>query len=96
MTETNIRGDAKKDPPFHLLGPYTSAARPIVAEIRHYGISDFNAHAYSLDGTHQCLIHRQQGQFYIQDLPTRILPGKEYLLLINSPAEWNITFSEGY
>ena len=96
LTDANIGGDGENEGPSYILGPYTSGDRPIIAEIRHYGIGNLNACAYSLDGTHQCLIYREQGQFYVQDVHTEIRPGKEYLLFVDSPDGWNIAFSEGY
>ena len=79
-----------------VLGPHISGSRPVLASVRHGGIGLFNASAYSVDGTHHCVIHEGRGQFHVQDVQTAIKPGKEYLVLVNSAGGWNLSFSEGY
>ena len=79
-----------------VVGPHMSGARPTLASVRHHGMGHFKANAYSVDGTHQCVIHEGRGQFSVQDLQTEVRPGKEYLVLVNSDNRWNLTFSEGY
>ncbi len=54
------------------------------------------AAAYSVDGTHKCLVFNQAGQFYVEDQPTEIIPSKEYLFYFETDGEWNINFTEGY
>ncbi len=94
LAETEIDGDGETGA--SVTGPYISGDSPVLANVRHKGIGDFSAFAYSLDGQHQCAIYKEQGQFYVRDIRTEIRPGKEYILLIDSEGEWNITFSEGY
>ena len=96
LTETEISGGGENGASGTVMGPYTSGARPTIANVRHHGIGDFRANAYSLDGTHHCVLYRERGQFYIQNILTGIRPGKEYLLHIDAPGEWSISFSEGY
>ena len=81
----------------YIIGPCEPARRPIRANIVHKGLGEFGAFAYSLDGTHWCVIREEQGQFHtIDQVATEIRPGKEYMFLINAEGEWNLTFSEGY
>ena len=49
-----------------------------------------------MDGTHHCEIHAEKGQFYVEDKPTDIRPGKEYILLAEADGEWSHEFTEGY
>ena len=52
--------------------------------------------AYSVDGTHQCDVYEDQGQFLVEDIPTDIKPGKEYMFLIEADGDWDVGFTEGY
>lgn len=96
LTETEINGGGESGASSTVMGPYASGAHPVIANIRHQGIGDFRAASYSLDGTHHCAMYRERGQFYVQNILTGIRPGKEYLLHIDAPGEWSISFSEGY
>ncbi|MXX14269.1 MAG: hypothetical protein F4Z86_12625 [Gemmatimonadetes bacterium] len=81
----------------YVRGPLMSGSRPLRTTIRHMGGGDFFAAAYSVDGTHQCLVyHYEEGQFHIEDHPTEIKPGKEYMLYISAGGAWNLNFTEGY
>ena len=82
--------------PSTVVGPHISGGRPVLASIQHRGVGFFSAMAYSVDGTHHCVIHEGRGQFRVQDLQTAIRPGKEYLILVNSEGGWDFSFSEGY
>ena len=79
-----------------VLGPMKFGKGPTLAEVRHLGGGTFFAAALSLDGTHQCVIHEQEGQFHIGDIQTRIMPGKEYMFLVAAEGSWNMYFREGY
>ena len=83
-------------PGIFLLGPYRSGRRPLLAQVGHDGGDTFNAEAFSIDGTHYCTIFQQDGQFYAEDQPTEIKPGKEYILYIYADGPWDLTFTEGY
>ena len=96
LTETEINGGGENGASSAVIGPYTSGARPIIANVRHQGIGDFRTNACSLDGTHHCVLYRERGQFYVQNILTGIRSGKEYLLHIDAPGEWTMSFSEGY
>lgn len=80
----------------YLLGPVKSGSRPVLAHVRHSGRGEFYAAAYSVDGTHQCLIFYQKGQLLVESQPTEIRPGKEYFLYIEADGEWNISFTKGH
>ncbi len=88
--------DEAYDSGLYIVGPFQPTRRPTLASIRHFGGGEFYAAAFSLDGTHQCDIHEEQGQLYKDQLQTEIRPGKEYMLLIGADSKWNITFGEGY
>ncbi len=79
----------------YIVGPYKSGARPLLASIRHTGGGEFFFTAYALDGTHQYPF-ANEGQFIMEEHPTEIRPGKEYMLLIVAEGEWFLTFTEGY
>ena len=81
----------------YLAGPVKKeGSRPVLVDIRHSGRGDFFAAAYSVDGTHKCLVFNQAGQFYVEDQPTEIIPSKEYFFYFETDGEWNINFTEGY
>lgn len=84
------------DEGLYILGPFKSGSRPVLAHIRHSGRGEFYAAAHSVDGTHQCLIFRQEGQFLVEDQQTEIRPGKEYFFYIIADGEWNIACTGGY
>ena len=80
----------------YIFPPMTSGRRPVMATVRHMGADDFFALAFSVDGTHQCEVHSETGQFFAEEIQTGIRPGKEYILLVGADGEWDIEFSEGY
>ena len=91
--------DYKDDIPGGLypMGPFTSCARPLLANIRHRGGGRFHAAAYSVDGTHECVLYEQEeGQFHVKNVQTEIRPGKEYMVVISADSKWSLTFTEGY
>lgn len=96
--------DANQDAGFHIMnhsgicvsGPFTSGRRPLLANIQHVGKGEFIAIAYSVDGTHHCLLHDQEGQFFAEDVKTDIQPGKEYMLFVEAEGKWLLSFTEGY
>ena len=90
-----LNGDGQ-DAGVHVLGPLESGSRPMLAHIRHSGRGEFYAAAHSVDGTHQCLIFRQEGQFIVEDQQTEIRPGKEYFFYVEADGEWNIACTGGY
>ena len=80
-----------------LIGPRTSGTRPLLANIRNKGGGRFHAAAYSVDGTHECVLYEQEeGQFHVEDVQTEIRPGKEYMVVISADGKWSLTFTEGY
>ena len=80
----------------YVLGPYESGSRPMLANIRHRGRGWFYAVAYSADGTHQCTLFEEEGQFRVEEYQTEIKPGKEYFFYIVADGGWQIAFTEGY
>lgn len=80
----------------YIHGPLESGYRPTLANIYHRGLGEFYAAAYSADGTHQCTVFQETGQFRVEEYQTEIKPGKEYFLYIEADGEWFITFTEGY
>ena len=80
----------------YVSGPFESGSRPVLANIRHKGRGWFYAVAYSADGTHQCTLYEEEGQFHVEEHQTEIKPGKEYFFDIVADGEWNINFTEGY
>ena len=90
-------GDELLPPPgAFVLGPYRSGRRPLLAEVRHDGRESFNLEAFSVDGTHYCTVFQQKAQFYVDDHPTELKPGKEYMLYVYADGPWSIDFREGY
>ena len=79
-----------------VIGPLTSGAKPLLANIRHRGGGGFHAAAFSLDGMHECILYEQEGQFNVEDVRTELKPGKEYMLYIEANGNWNLRFTEGY
>ncbi len=80
----------------YIIGPLTSGTRPLIANIRHKGGGGFYVAAYSVDGTHQCILYEQEGQFHVEDVRTELKPGKEYMLYTIADGNWNLRFTEGY
>ena len=79
----------------HVLGPYKSGARPLLANFRHNGGGGFFFKALAVDGMHE-YTYSGDGQFIVKGIQTDIRPGKEYLLIVSSDGEWNFAFTEGY
>ena len=79
-----------------IAGPYKPVRRPLLARIQHKGGGEFDAEAFSVDGTHHCEIYLREGQFYVEDHMSDIIPGKEYVLYISADGEWDLGFREGY
>ena len=92
--ECDFREDG--DAGVHVLGPLKSGPRPVHAHICYSGGGNFYAAAYSVDGTHQCLVFEEEGQFQIESHSTKIKPGKEYILYISSDGAWNLQLIEVY
>ena len=65
----------------HVLGPLESDSRPVLANIHHRGRGAFFAHAFSADGTHQCILFEEEGQSRVEEYQTEIKPGKEYFFI---------------
>ena len=80
----------------HVLGPLKSGSGPVLVRIGHSGRGKFYAAAYSVDGTHQCFVYKEEGQFQIEPHPTKIKSGKEYILYISADGAWNLKLIEGY
>lgn len=70
--------------------------RTVLANIHHRGGGWFSAYAYSTDGTHQCTLFEEEGQFRVEEYQTEIKPGKEYFLYVEADGQWDIVFTEGY
>ena len=84
------------EPGLFIVGPYDPVRRPLLAGIQHKGGGEFDAEAFSVDGTHYCEIYRGEGQFYLEDHMTDIIPGKEYIFYVSADGEWRLSFREGY
>ena len=84
------------EPGLFIAGPYKPVRRPLLACIQHKGGGEFDAEAFSVDGTHYCEIYQEEGQFYLEDHMTDIIPGKEYILYISADGGWGLSFREGY
>ncbi len=80
----------------HILGPLKAGSKPVHVRIGYSGRGKFYAAAYSVDGTHQCLVYKEEGQFQIEPHPTKIKPGKEYILYISADGAWNLQLIEVY
>ena len=80
----------------HIFTSLSASGRPTLAGIEHKGAGEFVARAFSVDGTHACTIHSETGQFYVEEIPTEIRPGKEYILMVGANGPWNINFTEAY
>lgn len=92
----NRATDGLAPPGIFIIGPYKSGRRPLLAQIQHDGGDTFNVEAFSIDGTHYCEVFRQDGQFYVEDHPTEVRPGKEYVLYVYADGAWMLDFTEGY
>ena len=79
-----------------IAGPFKPVRRPPIARIQHNGGGVFDAEAFSVDGTHYCAVYQREGQFYVEDQMTDIIPGKEYILYVYADGEWSLDFTEGY
>ena len=95
VEDGNLNQDSRETGPY-ILGPLESGYRPTLANIYYRGRGEFYAVAYSADGTHQCTVFQETGQFRVEEYQTEIKPGKEYFLYIGADGEWFITFTEGY
>ena len=84
------------DAGLHVLGPLESDSRPVLANVHHRGRGAFFAHAFSTDGTHQCILFEEKGQSRVEEYQTKIKPGKEDFFYIGADGEWNMNFAEGY
>ncbi len=84
------------DAGLYVVGPGESGSRPVLTNIHHRGRDWFYAYAYSTDGTHQCTLFEEEGQFRVEEYQTEIKPGKEYFFYIVADGEWQIAFTEGY
>ncbi len=84
------------EPGLLIAGPYKPVRRPLLACIQHNGGGVFDAEAFSVDGTHYCALYQREGQFYIEDHMTDIIPGKEYIFYISADGDWGLSFKEGY
>ena len=96
LDEDNNIDEDSIDAGLYVYGPFESGSKPLLANIRHSGRGEFFIAAYSVDGTHLCLVFQDEGQFQVEDHQTEIKPGKEYMLYILSDGAWNLNFSEGY
>ena len=84
------------DAGLYVYGPLESGSKPLLANICHSGRGEFYIAAYSVDGTHLCVVFQDEGQFQVEDHQTEIKPGKEYMLYIFADGAWNLNFTEGY
>ena len=84
------------EPTLLIAGPFKPVRRPLIARIQHNGGGVFDAEVFSVDGTHYCAVYQREGQFYVEDQLTDIIPGKEYILYIDADGEWSLDFTEGY
>lgn len=84
------------EPTLLMVGPFKPVRRPLLAHIEHNGGGMFDAEAFSVDGTHYCTLYQREGQFYVDDHMTDIIPGKEYILYICADGQWGMSFREGY
>ena len=84
------------EPTLSITGPFKPVRRPLLVCIEHLGGGLFDAEAFSVDGTHYCALYQQEGQFYIEDHETNIIPGKEYVFYIYADGQWRMSFKEGY
>ena len=88
--------DELMEPALWIIGPFKPVRRPLIASVQHNGGGRFDAEAFSVDGTHYCALYQQEGQFYVEDYMTDIIPGKEYMLYIDAEGQWEMSFREGY
>ncbi len=84
------------EPNLFIVGPFKPVRRPLIARIQHNGGGVFDAEAFSVDGTHYCAVYQREGQFYVEDQLTDMIPGKEYIPYIDADGEWSLDFTEGY
>ena len=81
----------------HLIGPIRVSSRPLLARARHSARGEFYAHSLPLDGDHEAEeFIEATGQTLLEDLPTKMRPGKEYIIEIGSGGNWELELYEGY
>ena len=81
----------------HLLGPVRNPVRPLLVKGQHGARGLFYAQALPLDGSHEEHNFVEiNGQTYIEDHPTEMMAGKEYLIEVGASGRWDLEFYEGY
>ena len=81
----------------HLLGPVRNPGRPLLVKGQHSARGPFYVQALPLDGSHE--EHNfilTDGQTYVEDHPTEMMAGKEYLIEVGASGRWDLEFYEGY
>ncbi len=81
----------------HLLGPVQTHGRPLLVKGQHRARGLFYVQALPLDGSHE--EHNAieiNGQTYVEDHPTGMMAGKEYLIEVGASGQWDLELYEGY
>ena len=81
----------------HLIGPVRNLGRPLLVRGQHRARGPFYAQALPLDGSleeHNFI--EIDGQIYVEDHPTEMMAGKEYLIEVGANGRWELEFYEGY
>lgn len=81
----------------HLLGPVRNPGRPLLVKGQHSARGPFYAQILPLDGSHEEQNFIEiDGQTYVEDHPTEMMAGKEYLIEVGASGRWELEFYEGY
>lgn len=81
----------------YFVAPISVPARPLLAKAYHNARGKFFVRALPLDGSHeQVNFINQTGQTLLEDQPTQMLPGKEYIVQVAAGGGWGLELYEGY
>ena len=81
----------------HLLGPIRNPGRPLLVKGQHSARGPFYVQALPVDGSHEEHNFIEiNGQTYVEDHPTEMMAGKEYLIEVGASGLWDLEFYEGY
>ena len=81
----------------YLVGPIQAPARPLLAKAKHNARGGFYAQILPVDGSHEEVnFIATTGQTILEDYPTQMLPGKEYIIEIGAGGGWELEIYEGY
>ena len=88
---------AAQDAGTYLVGPVQVSARPTLAMAKHNARGMFYVQILPVDGSHEEEnFIETSGQAILEDQPTNMRPGKEYIIEIGASGKWELELYEGY